>query len=152
MIEDPTLLTTETKDKIPWTIVLLLIAVVLFASYQLYKFIQVLIHWQTLAGLGLGISPIYLALAGLAWGLIGSFAAWSIWSRQSWSPLFCGFGAVLYGSLFWIDRIFISQPDAFARRWPVNLVFTVLGYGLLTIILNQKANRRYFGKITVKIP
>lgn len=152
MNQDPTLTPPDIKDKVPWTIVLLLTSLVIFTTGQLYKLAQVLINWQTLAGLGLEISPIYLALAGLAWGLIGSFSIWGIWARKYWSPLSCTLIAILYGVLFWIDRFFISQPEVFSRRWPVNLAFTILGLGALTIILNLKSTRIYFGKNTVKIP
>lgn len=149
MNEESPLTSTNTQDKIPWTIVLLLIGLVIFASYQLFGFAQVLIYTKTLAGLG--ISPTTLALARLSWGILASFTAWSIWSRKKWSRLLCTLFAGLYGILFWINHLFIFQSEVFSRRWPVNLVFTFLGFGAITIILKMKSTRAYFGKNTVKI-
>lgn len=138
--------------KIPWILKLFLIGTFLFGIVNIYKFIQVLLKFRELSGLELEISPLYLGVEGLLWGACGFFLAWSIWTGKSWTPSLGSALSLLYGGYFWIDRVFIAQPEIIARRWPVNLAFTILGLGLALGSLHRPASRTYFGKNPVKIP
>lgn len=151
MIEDQNTTLPNNQEQAPRILILLLVAVVIFALSHLFQFIQVLTQSKTLSLLGLEITPIYLALDGLIWGAIGFFMAWSIWAKRVWSPVLGSLFTILYSLYFWIDQLFISQQDFLARRLPVNLVFTIFGLSAILTILNLRSTRAYFGKNTVKI-
>jgi len=60
--------------------------------------------------------------------------------------------SLLYSFVFWIDRIWIAEPEGLAQRWPINLLLTILGLGMILLIVNRKSSRDYFQENPAKIP
>ena len=136
----------------PFTLKIFQILSALLGLYNIYRFVQVLVNFQELTRLDLGASALYLGLEGLLWGASGLFLAWSIRTRRSWTTSIGSILSLLYAVNFWIDRAFISQPELIARRWPINLVYTVLGLALALSSLHQPISREYFKENPAKIP
>lgn len=142
----------SSSDNLPWLLAAFLVALLTFTGWHFYRSIQALLDFQTLSSLGLVVSPLYLAGNGLVWGAAGAFLSWVIWKRKPWSPTAGTLLSFLYMIYFWADRMLFAQPDVLIRRWPVNLVLTILGLGGALITLNHSSSRRYFQKNPAKIP
>jgi hypothetical protein len=140
------------RGKRPWMITLLSILVLLASLFQLLKCSQALINWTTLESLPLSISPIYLAGTGLLWGLVGLILFWSLWTGRPWARAAGLIISLAFAAFFWIDRLWVAEPDLIRVRWPSDLAYTVAVLASIWLILNHQKSRAYFRKKMVKIP
>jgi hypothetical protein len=119
--------------------------------FHLFNFIQFLINLQILQTLPITVSPIYLAVIGLIWGVLGLFLTWSLWTGKPWSQRAGLFLSLAYMIFFWIDLIWLAEPEVLKTRWLINLILTALGLPAVILILNLKSSRDYFSGNPVKI-
>jgi hypothetical protein len=116
---------------------------------NLIRFVQAIEQWSFLASLP-AVSPLYPALSGLFWCLVGLGLFWGLWRGLSWSYRLTPFFAVLYSLYFWIDRLVVDHrislapPDA---AWPFQAGTNIILLGLLVWILNRRGAKTYFGVI-----
>jgi hypothetical protein len=143
---------TSQEQKRPTGITILSILYFLVSLFHLLKFSQVILRWNILQKLPLAVSPFYLAGDGLVWFISGIVLTAGLWKGKSWASPAAMTISVIYGLVFWIDRIWIAQPEGLAQRWMVNLVFTILGLGSIYLTLNHHKNLLYFSKNPAKIP
>ncbi len=126
--------------------------VLLMSAAHFFKFIQVLLSIHTLRLLPMTISPAYLAGNGLFWGISGIFLSWGFWKGKSWSRSAGILFSIGYSLAFWIDLIWIAEPEGLAQRWPVNLILTIISLGTILLVLSRKSTRDYFSENPAKIP
>ncbi len=138
--------------KRPGMITALSWGVLLMSAAHFFKFIQVLLSIHTLRLLPMTISPAYLAGNGLFWGISGIFLSWGFWKGKSWSRSAGILFSIGYSLAFWIDLIWIAEPEGLAQRWPINLVLTIIGLGMILLVLSRKSTRDYFWENPAKIP
>ena len=136
----------------PSGITVLSILYFLISLFYLLKFSQVLLQWSSLENLPLTISPIYLATDSLVWFVSGIILAWGLWAGKKWSRLTTMILSFLYSLVFWADRIWIAEPEGLAQRWPINLILTIIGLGMIIFVLSRKSTRDYFWENPAKIP
>ncbi len=118
---------------------------------HLFKFIQVLLNLRILQSLPLTVSPVYLAVDGLVWGVSGLILSWGLWTGQTWAGKAGLVLALLFAAAFWIDLIWISEPEQLQTRWLINLVFTALGLSAVFLSLNLTNSRIFFSGNPAKI-
>jgi len=136
----------------PSGITVLIILYFLISTFYLLKFSQVLLRWSSLEKLPLTIEPFYLAADSLVWFISGIILAWGLWTGKKWSGPAAMILSFLYGLAFWADRIWVAEPEGLAQRWPINLVLTIIGFSMVTLILSRRSSQDYFRKNPVKIP
>jgi len=141
--------TPETKR--PWIITIFSVIAFLFSFLYIYSALQVFIYLQILQTLPITISPYYLAVEGLIWGFLGLFLTWSLWTGKPWSQRAGLFLSLAYVIFFWIDLIWIAEPEVLQTRWLINLILTALGIPAVILILNLKSSRDYFSENPAKI-
>jgi hypothetical protein len=146
MPENKTFNGSEEKRKRPRIITYLSILVFLFSSFYLLRFSQVLIQWDILVDLPLSISPHYLMINGLVWGLSGLVLGWGLWTGRSWARNFCFIYALIYAAFFWIDLIWVAEPIVLQTRWIFNLAVTLLALPCVYFCLNSNSSRNYFNR------
>ncbi len=144
--------TTSQEQKRPTGITVLSILYILISLFHLLKFSQVIMQWNILQKLRLAVSPLYLAGDGLIWFVSGMVMAAGLWRGKNWSSPAAMIISVFYSIVFWIDRIWIAQPEGLAQRWPVNLFLTIIGLGSIYLILKQKSSQSFFRENPAKIP
>jgi len=86
-------------------------------------------------------SPIYLAITGAVWLIIGSILAFEILRRKPWAWAGTIAGISCYATWYWVDRLEIEIPHA---NGPFALALTVLFLGISMMILFSKNTRGYF--------
>ena len=116
----------------------------LISLFHMLKLSQVIIQWDILSALPLTVSPLYLAANGLVWGVSGLILTWGLWTGRSWARKTSISLALIFAAAFWIDLIWITEPDILQTRWMINLVFTFLGLSTILIILNTASSRDFF--------
>ena len=146
------LINTNQKHGRPTGITLLSILYFLISLFYLLKLSQVLFQWSRLEKLPLTISPLYLAVDSLVWCVSAIILAWGLWVGRSWARPATLIMSILFGLVFWADRIWIAEPEGLAQRWPINLVLTIICLGMILLVLNRKSTRDYFWENPAKIP
>lgn len=139
------------KSTRPAGIKILMIIISGISLLQIYKLIQALSNWETLSNLDLSISPLFLVGESLIWAFIGGLLIKGIWQADEWALR----GSLITGMIFaifqWIKLAWIYDAHVLQTRWPVNLAITILGLGILSMILYLKSSRAYFGQNESKI-
>ena len=128
---------SEMKRKRPRVITYLSILAFLFSFFYLLRFSQALIQWEILGDLPLSISPLYLVINGLVWGLSGLVLGWSLWTGRSWARKFCLIYTFVFAAFFWIDLILVAEPIVLQTRWIFNLAVTLLTLPAVYFCLNS---------------
>jgi hypothetical protein len=142
----------KSENKRPTGITLISILFLLVSLFHLLKLVQTIRQWDMLSNLPLTISPLYLAVDGLIWWIAGMSLAAGLWFGKPLARIFSQGISILYSLVFWIDILWIAEPEVIAGRWPFNLVLTAVGLGAILVILNQRSARTYFEKNTATIP
>jgi hypothetical protein len=140
------------EQRRPIGIKVLSVLLFLISLFYLLKLSQVLLHWSRLEKLPLTISPLYLAADSLVWCVSAIILAWGLWVGRSWARPTTLIISILFSLVFWADRIWIAEPEGLAQRWPINLILTIIGIGMILLVLNRKSTRDYFWENPAKIP
>jgi hypothetical protein len=74
-----------------------------------------------------------------------------MWTGQTWAGKAGLVLALLFAAAFWIDLIWISEPEQLQTRWLINLVFTALGLSAVFLSLNLANSRIFFSGNPAKI-
>jgi len=141
-----------TQNNRPALITLLSILFALVSLFSLLKFSQALLQWSSLKNLPLSISPAYLAIDGLVWWATGLILSLALWRGKSWSRPAVMILSMVYSLEFWVDKIWIAEPEGLAQRWPINLILTIMGLCMILLILSLKSSRGFLQKNPAKIP
>ena len=136
----------------PRQITILCWVYLLISIFYFLKLGQVLLHWSSLEKLPLTISPLYLASDSLVWCVSAIILTWGLWVGRSWSRPTTLILSILFSMVFWVDKIWIAEPEGLAQRWPINLVLTMIGLGMILLVLSLKSTRDYFWENPAKIP
>jgi hypothetical protein len=146
MPENNTFTGSERKTKRPRIITYLSILAFVFSIFHLIRFSQALIQRDILIDLPLSISPLYLVVSGLVWGLSALVLVWSLWTGRSWARAFCLIFSLIYTFFFWIDLIWVADPIVLQTRWLFNLGLTLLALTSIYLILKSESSRNYFNR------
>lgn len=142
----------STQNNRPALITLLSIFIALGSLFSLLKFSQALLQWNNLKNLPLSISPAYLAIDGLVWWATGLVLSLALWRGKGWSRPAVMILSMVYSLEFWVDKIWIAEPEGLAQRWPINLLLTIIGLGMILLVLSRKSTQDYFWENPAKIP
>ena len=136
--------------KRPRMVTVICLMFLLISVSHLFKFIQVLLNLRILQSLPITVSPFYLAADGFVWGVSGLILSWSLWTGQTWAAKVGLILTLLFAGVFWIDLIWISEPEQLQTRWLINLLLTVLGLLTVFLSLNLTNSRVFFSGNSAK--
>jgi uncharacterized membrane protein (DUF2068 family) len=111
---------------------------------SLARFYGSLRQWDFLKE-ALSFSPLYPALSGFFWTLIGLLLAWGLWRGASWAPKLAIMAVAGYMVFDWFDRLVMASPAA-RESWPF-----ILGLNLVVLVytfwsLSRPVSRAFFGE------
>jgi len=127
----------------PWSVTLLALAVLSIATLNLLRCWQAFAQRHFLSEL-LSISPMYLALSGLFWGLMGLPLFWSLWKGKNWAPRLALSASVAYSLYYWVDRLLLKMGVTYGNI-PFTLIANLAILGLIYWILSRKKAITFFG-------
>ncbi len=136
--------TPASNQKRSWPITLLALIVLFVGVVHWMKFFLAIQQWDTLENAPLLISPLYLALAGLGWGLVSVPLVWGLWTGKLWAWYGIQIAGAFYYLATWVDLAWIAAPDLACTRWPFTLGVSILGLIYLFGTVHYPANRRFF--------
>lgn len=139
----------------PTGVTLLALGVLSIAGLNLVRFILTITRWQFLNNLP-GLSPLYLALSGLIWSLVGIPLFWSLWRGLSWAPRLLEAVMLTYAAYYWLDRIFLEDHIVSGTQgslgaflplnWPFTITITALIMVITVWILSRQRTKDFFGE------
>ncbi len=131
----------------PFSVTLLGLGVLLIAGLNIIRLSQAVEQWNFLAGLT-GISPLYIALSGLFWFLVGLPLGWGLLIGKRWAPNIIRLFALLYSLYFWIDTLLVAggaQNPSRMPAWPFDLGMNLFLIVFTFIVLARPAAKAFFG-------
>ena len=124
----------------PFSVTLLLWMVLSLSAWGAIRLFAAWRWWDVLYEFKASLSPLYLSITGVIWGVAGVVLLWSIWSGKAWSRMAILASVLLWLAEYWIERLFFQSPRA---NLPFALILSAL---LLAVtfasILNR--NTKYF--------
>jgi hypothetical protein len=133
--------------------------VLIISCTHLIRFIEAIRAWDFLSSLP-GVSPLYIALSGLFWTLVGFPLVWSLWRGYKQAPIAARILVLTYNLYYWFDRFIVAKTISATSNWLfaaiVTLVMILLTFWILgrskeyfrnkptypTLLLKQLASRR----------
>jgi hypothetical protein len=119
-----------TDPKRPFSVTILVILVLIFTSLNALRMITAVRSQEFLTGLTFDIPVGYLTITGALWTLIGLPLLVGLFFGRGWSGPLLKWAAGFYTVYYWIEHLFVTEPEVLTTRWP----FTV-GLNLTLMIL-----------------
>lgn len=88
---------------------------------------QAVLSWDLLVELGAWPGPLYQAMTGAAWGLLGAASAILVYVRTRWARMAAFAGALTFALVYWLDFLLFTRAAEMMRNWPFSLALTLLG-------------------------
>lgn len=88
---------------------------------------QALQDWDLLVKYGATPGPLYPALSGALWGVMGLAAAALLYVRLNWARRAVFALAAVFAATYWLDFLFLSRGAEEMVNWPFALALTLLG-------------------------
>jgi hypothetical protein len=126
------------------SVTLVAYGVLILGVANLTRLAQALEGWSFLASV-LPISPLYLALTGLGWGVVFLAAAWGLWLGRRWAPRYTQGAALAFAAYYWIDRLFVADAAATASSVPFAAVLTALILLFIFWAFSRPKVKAFFG-------
>lgn len=128
----------------PWPVSVL---IVIIGSITLLRGLRAgltLTRWDFLTTIPITVPPLFFFLEGLLWSVVGGVLLVGLWRGLPWGRWATHAAALLYSAWTWIVLLGLKAPEMRRTRWPFTLAVTLLGLGLVVVILNTKSSRAYF--------
>lgn len=131
--------------KRPWLVIVLLLGVLVFTIGMLLRAWNGVRYWAFLSGLPLAVSPLYLALTGALWGLLGLRVMGWLWQGDRRAPAAVSTLTAGYVLYYWADQLIVMTSPLRQSRWPFSAGMSVLAVVIVIFVLNQPSVRNFFG-------
>jgi hypothetical protein len=101
----------------------LVLVVLSLTAWQAIR-LQTALAWYDVLGEFAPVpGPLYTALSGAAWLLVGAFVLWCLWQKKPWTAEVLLGAALAYSVWYWVDRLVLQAPHA---NWPFMLLVNVI--------------------------
>jgi hypothetical protein len=127
------------REPLPIRVKSLLVLLLFFTLWNALRFGEALYFWKSL--LEYEAHPLYIAITGAVWFLIGSFLILRLWSGKAWAWLATVISVAGYVAWYWIDRLFVQKPHT---NTPFALFSTIILILFSSFILFSRRTRNFF--------
>jgi hypothetical protein len=122
--------------KRPFSVTLLLWLVLTLSAWGAVRLLATLRWWNVLTEFEARLSPLYLALTGAGWLLVGAVLLWGLFRGKLWISRAILVSILVWIVQYWIERMFFESPRA-------NLVFALIAtVGLFIVTFISAFNRK----------
>jgi len=128
----------------PWPVSVLIVGIALITFFRGLRVVLALTRWEFLTTIPISVPPLYFFLEGLLWSGVGGVLLVGLWRGLPWARWTTQAAALLYSTWTWIVLLWIKAPELRRTRWPFTLAVSLLGLGLIALILNTPGSRAYF--------
>lgn len=134
----------EQKKQRPASVTFIFLLVLIVGGVNLIRFVQSLRNWQYL-NIVVEVPPVYLAISGLFWSIIGIFLLYGIFLKKRWLPLIFKFTIILYVVYFWIEKLVISSNPPSVKDSIFVFGITIFAVVFFYWIITKPNVKEYFG-------
>jgi hypothetical protein len=130
----------------PFSVTLLAIGVLTIAGIHLIRLYQTIQNWDFLAGLP-GVPPVYLALSGLVWAVVGFPLGISLWRGDPTTLPAVRFITAAYIIYDWFNRLFAAYRSSSLSTgfaWEFSALITVILLVWVYWIVSRPRVKAYF--------
>ena len=127
----------------PFSVTLLLWMVLSLSAWGAIRSFAALRWWDVLYEFNASLSPLYLLVTGIFWGIAGIVLLWSLWNGKAWSLGAINGLVLLWLAQYWIERLFFQSPRA-------NLPFAVVSSALLLAVTFAITTNRHIKNFFTK--
>ena len=132
------------RPRLPFRITLILWVVLTSTAWNVVR-VWTGISWRIpLAAYAREPGPLYVAVSGAVFVLLGVSVLWGFWRREWWAARALLLGAWIYVLWVWADRLIFQTQDR--SNWPFAAVLTAAFLAWTTIVALDKRNQAYLGK------
>ena len=115
------------STRLRWRRVLLAAAFFYLAILGFSRLQQSLLDWDILQSLGMSPGPLYAAMSGGVWSVLGLAAAVLAFMRTAWAGPVVFAIALAFAATYWIDFLFLTRAAEMMINWPFALGLTIVG-------------------------
>jgi UDP-N-acetylmuramyl pentapeptide phosphotransferase/UDP-N-acetylglucosamine-1-phosphate transferase len=131
------------EDRRPTSVTILAVFVLGLALWNGLRLIQAIGFWSIIKEYHSEPGPLYIAICGGSWFLVGLLITWGLWQRRTWA-WFCAIGGTIgYGFWYWFDRLVFQKPHS---NWPFALVSTIVFLLWASIMIRRDVIQFFFQK------
>jgi hypothetical protein len=126
--------------KRPFSVTLLLYAVLSLTVWGAIRFTAALRWWDVLYEFDARLSPMYLAISGAAWGVAGGILLWSLARRKAWTRIAAPASVCAWQAQLWLERIFFESRTS---NLPFSITVSFLIIVTILVISLRSSTRLY---------
>jgi hypothetical protein len=142
---------TNSNRKRPWTVSIINLIVLYIGLFNIYTALKIITNRFLVITLTTDLITQYLIIKSFIWGVWGLLQARALWKGSLWARTSTIIFGLLYCVGFWVDQIWIAEPQLFKDRLVINLIITITGLsGLIAGLYNQSC-KSYFKRNPAKI-
>jgi len=112
----------------PFSVTLLTAGVLIFMALYWARLVESIRQWDFLITLPLSISPLYLALSGLAAGLAGMPVVAGLWAGKRWGPRATWLYGLGLAGLAWVERLVLRTGGNENGLFALFLTLALIGW------------------------
>lgn len=135
-------MSSKNHPQTPWPVTIQAALVLFFTTSNFIRLGGSLVHWEALNEFG--APALYLALSGLAWGILGSLLFWLIWRAKK---IAAGAGILLtslYTLFQWFDKFAIQETPL--QNAPFLLAVSIIPILLFLLPFWLEEGQAYYTK------
>ena len=134
------------KPKRPFLVTVLAVVVLSITILQFLRFINAFTLWDFLSELPT-IDPLYFALTGLIWSILGGILFWGLWSGKHMAPRATRILVTAFILYQWIERIIFVRQGHQLENWQFMIGMTLLVLIFIIWTLSRSDAKTFFGEV-----
>jgi hypothetical protein len=105
--------------------------------YGWLRFQQSLALWDILIQIGIWPGPLYLAISGAVWGMLGLVAGVGLFLRKNWAARFTQAAVLFMAAWYWFDRLVLVKSEAAQANLTFMVLLTILSVAFTFAVLRK---------------
>ena len=132
--------------KRPWPLIILMVLLLVFTVSQFVRFAEALALWSFLGSLPLSVPPLYLALTGLVWGVLGEVAIYLTWMGRPKARQIVRYLTLAYVIYYWLEQFLLMDDPLRKVSWKFSAGVSIFFVLFVLSILQQDSVRLFLGE------
>jgi hypothetical protein len=120
-----------------FSLLLVIFGLLGLSIYGWLRFQQSLALWDILIRIGVWPGPLYLAISGAMWGILGFAAGIGLFLRKNWAVRFTQIAVLFMAAWYWFDRLVLVQSEAAQTNLVFMVLLTILAVAFTFAVLNK---------------
>jgi hypothetical protein len=130
-------------SKRPFSVTLLLWAVLILSVWGVTRFFAALRAWEVLYEFDASLSPLYLSITGAGWGAAGCVLLYGIWRGRSWARTAIVAAVLIWLIEYWLERS-LFQP--LRANLPFAIACSIISMVVVLILATLSGTKSFFTK------